>query len=262
MHRHSVAFSAILRGENQSEYREFRDGIDAYLLDLFDHRRAEPGDDFLSHLLCTEQDGRRSRAESLRLAITVLGASTEMVAGQIALLIDTLIEHPEQWTLLRERADLVSGAVQECARLRPTVFATERITREDAELCGVPVQRGEFVFVHIIAANRDPEVYREPDRLDITRPIGHPPLTWSVGRHFCVGRVPSVVIMEEVLRAIRARWTAMRHTAPPQTIGQPYSVRPLFMPIAVDQEPASRATEREASTQDRTYNDMWRPQWT
>ncbi|WP_253774811.1 cytochrome P450 [Goodfellowiella coeruleoviolacea] len=234
VHRFSVGFSTVLRFEEPEAYQAFRDSVDSYLLALFRTRRADPGHDLVSHLMRAENGGNHSPEESLRLAVTMLGAGSDMVAAQIALMIAALTEHPEQWELVRQRDDLVTGAVLECARLRPTVFATERIARQDTELCGVPVRRGEFVFVHIIAGNQDPAIYPRADRLDITRAFTHPPLTWSVGRHFCLGRTLSLIAMEEVLRAIRPRWSTMRFTAAPTTTGQPHSVRPVAVPIAVD----------------------------
>ncbi|MCP2256670.1 Cytochrome P450 [Streptoalloteichus tenebrarius] len=238
VYRLSADFGELLGGENVWKYPDFRDTIEDYLRDLLRQRRSEPRDDALSFILRGEHEGNHSEADSLRVALTILGAGSQMVAAQAALLINALVEHPDQWDLVRQQPDLVPAAVLECTRLRPTVFATERIARDDVEIRGVPIRRGQFLFVHILVANRDPTVFQDPLRLDVRRTFATPPLTWSVGRHFCVGRALSLLALEEILRAIRSRWVSLRSTARPTVGGLPFAVRPERMPIVVERRPA------------------------
>jgi hypothetical protein len=92
-----------------------------------------------------------------------------LVCVQVAASIDVLIDHPDQWNLLRDNPKLALPAVDETMRHSPIVGATMRITTEDVELAGVVIPAGTIVLTNTAAANRDPAIYDDPNRFGITR---------------------------------------------------------------------------------------------
>jgi cytochrome P450 len=98
-----------------------------------------------------------------------------------------LLDHPEQLATLRARPQLWPNAVEEILRLDPPVQLTARVARNDVEVAGTPIKRGEVVVVYLAAANRDPSVFADPHRFDIERDNAGKHLAFSTGRHFCLG---------------------------------------------------------------------------
>jgi cytochrome P450/thioesterase domain-containing protein len=97
-----------------------------------------------------------------------------------------LLRHPEQFALLREDPSRVEGAVEELLRYDCPILYTLRFALEDTEVAGQRVQRGSPILFMLGAANRDPSVFPDPDRLDIARPARHH-VAFSHGAHYCMG---------------------------------------------------------------------------
>ena len=159
----------------------------AYANALADHRRAEPGDDVMSLLLQASHDGTtvtNTEFETLFFLFAVAGNETLRNGIPGGML--TLIEHPEQYDRLLADPSLLPGAVEELLRYWPPVIHFRRTATTATELAGVPIAAGDKVVVHHVAANRDPAVFDDPHRLDITRDAsGH--LSFGFGPHFCLG---------------------------------------------------------------------------
>ena len=181
-------------------------------------RRHHLTDDLISELIRAEDDGDRlTHDELLMLAASLLGAGTDTTRNQLAASVQALCDHPEQWALLAEHPELAPKAVEETMRHSPVVFGTMRKAADDVELGGVIIPAGTLVIANTGAANRDPAVYDEPDRLDITRDAPAPMLTFGGGVHYCLGAQP---------RQTRTRRSPDRydpaHAQPP-----PHRARPL-----------------------------------
>ncbi|OBH16265.1 cytochrome P450 [Mycolicibacter sinensis] len=177
--------------------------LDAYLEKLVAARRANLTDDVLSDLIRAEDDGDRlAHAELLMLAATLLGAGTDTTRNQLAAAVQALCDHPEQWAALAERPELAPRAAEELMRYYPVVFGTLRKAVDDVELGGVIIPAGTLVVANIAAANRDPEVYTHPGRLDITRGDAAPVLTFGGGLHYCLGSHLARLELIEALRVI------------------------------------------------------------
>jgi cytochrome P450 len=117
------------------------------------------------------------------------------------------MNHPEQLRALRANPALVRGAIEESLRHEPAVLSINRLCVQDTELGGTRIPKGRFVHAMIAAANRDPAVFPEPDRFDITRtPNRH--VTFGVGAHYCAGASLIRLEVEESLRALLTlpRW--------------------------------------------------------
>ncbi len=97
-----------------------------------------------------------------------------------------LLRHPDQWALLRSNPDLIKSAVEELLRYDSSIQVASRIATEDLEIGGQKVRKDQEVFLLLGAANRDPEQFPDPDRLDVTRADnGH--LAFGGGLHYCLG---------------------------------------------------------------------------
>jgi P450-derived glycosyltransferase activator len=155
---------------------------------LFELRRREPGDDIVSALVAAEGD-RVTPDEMLPMCMLLLVAGFETTVNLISNAVLALLGHVRQWqALCADPEHLAARAVEETLRWNPPVQRTARFARQDLELEGKTVRRGQPVVTLIGAANRDPEVYRDPDTFDIRREsaVGH--LAFSSGIHYCIGQ--------------------------------------------------------------------------
>jgi cytochrome P450 len=167
------------------------DELDAYIDDMVADRRHTLTDDLLSDLIRAEDDGDRLNGDELRMLVAgLLMAGTDTTRNQLAASVHLLCDHADQWTLLAQHPELAANAVEETMRHSPISFSTLRTAVEDVELAGVMIPAGTLVIANTGAANRDPAVYDDPDRLDITRD-GVPAMqTFGAGVHYCLGGQP------------------------------------------------------------------------
>jgi cytochrome P450 len=162
--------------------------------------------DLISELIRAEDDGDRlTHDELVNLVAILLNAGTDTTRNQLAAAIQVLTDHPDQWALLADHPDLATQAVEELIRHTPIVFTSLRIATEDVELGGVRFPAGACVIANTASANRDPAVYDDPDRLDITRPAPPAILTFGGGVHYCLGAHLARLELREALRVITRR---------------------------------------------------------
>lgn len=178
-------------GLGWDQYRRVERGLDGFnvwLADHIRHLRGSPGDDLMSQLIDAGEDGGRLNDEELRAtAGLVLAAGFETTVNLLGSGIRILLEHPEQLALLLEQPDLWPGAVEEILRLESPVQMSARMAKVDTEVAGRTIRAGEPVILYLAGANRDPEVFPDPHRFDITRENAGRHLSFSGGRHFCLG---------------------------------------------------------------------------
>ena len=191
------------------------DELDAYIDDMVAHRRRNLTDDVISGLIRAEDDGDRLSAAELRmLAEALLMAGTDTTRNQLAAAVQVLADHPDQWALLAQHPELAPQAVHELMRYCPVIFTTMRKTVEDVELGGVRMPAGTLVIVNTAAANRDPAVYDDPDRLDITREGPATMLTFGGGVRYCLGAHLARLELAQALTVITRRMPNPRRTGP------------------------------------------------
>ncbi|MFZ3271198.1 MAG: cytochrome P450 [Mycobacterium sp.] len=183
----AFSLSVDIRDIEPAVMRAWRE-LDDYVDDMVAHRRHTLTDDLLSDLIRAEDDGDRLDAAELQmLAGGLLLAGTDTTRNQVAASVQVLCEHPDQWELLKEHPDLAMRAVEETMRHSPIAGGTLRLVVEDTELDGYLFPAGTMVLVNTFAANRDPTVYDNPDRFDITREGAPAILTFGGGVHYCLG---------------------------------------------------------------------------
>ncbi|WP_370944299.1 cytochrome P450 [Amycolatopsis sp. cg5] len=164
-------------------------------------KRAEPGDDVISDLLRAQsEDGDRLSDAELVTLVWHLVLAGQTPVNLIANAIEVLLTNPGDRAAFHGNP---AGAVDELTRLHgPGLLTIPRYAREDVELLGTEIAQGEPVLTVIAAANRDPRVFTDPDRLIPGRTAGH--LGFAHGPHFCLGaslaRVETEVALTVLLR--------------------------------------------------------------
>jgi len=162
---------------------EFR----AYLRELIGDRRRHLGDDLLSGLIQAEDDGQQlSPHELVATCVLLLVAGHETTSSFIGNGMLALLRHPDEYRRLHEDPGLMRSAGEELLRYDSPVQLTGRLVLRDTEIAGVRVSAGEDVVALMGSANRDPEVFAEPDRLDVGR-TDNRHLAFGGGIHFCLG---------------------------------------------------------------------------
>lgn len=173
---------------------------------LAEQRRQQPGNDLISRLVEGEANGDiQSQAEFLAQCVMLLFAGHETTRNALGNGLLALLQHPDQWQLLREEPEFMSSAVRELLRFDSPVQYTGRRVTTELELHGQHLKRGDSVVALVGAANRDPSRYEEPDTLDITRREGSS-LTFGSGPHVCIGAALTRLETETVLRELMRRW--------------------------------------------------------
>lgn len=178
-------------GLSWSQYREVHKGLvgfNNWLAAHLDELRVHPGDNLMSQLIEASEDGVRLNSDELRgIAGLVLAAGFETTVNLLGNGIRLLLDHPDQLAVLTADPSLWPGAVEEILRLESPVQLTARVARADTTVAGETVRRGEMVVIYLAAANRDPAVFPDPHRFDVTRANAGRHLSFSGGRHFCLG---------------------------------------------------------------------------
>jgi len=178
----------------------------AYFETLFERRRRDPRDDLITQLVQAEEAGDRLSTAELRANVSLLfAAGHETTVNLIGNGFLSLLRHPDQWRMLRENPALIPNAIEEILRFEAPVQAVARTAAEPIELSGVTLEPHAIVVSLVGAANRDPAVFENPDRFDITR-TDLRPLSFGGGIHFCLGaqlaRIEAAVVFETVLRRL------------------------------------------------------------
>lgn len=156
------------------------------LTGVFELRRRQPGDDVISRLLAAEGDTVRAE-EMVPLCKLLLIAGFETTVNLIGNTVLALLERPDQWQLLVDDPDLAGRAVEEGLRYDAPVQRTVRVAKDAVDVRSHTLKRGDLVVLMIGGANRDPEVYGDPDRYDLTRDPEVEHLAFSSGIHYCLG---------------------------------------------------------------------------
>jgi cytochrome P450 len=177
-----------------------------YVADMIAERRSDPRDDLLSDLIAIEEEGDRlSIDEMTMLAQAVLMAGTDTTRNQLACSVALFSEHPDQWGLLASNPELAPRAVEESMRYLGAVRGTARIASEDIVYRDVLFPAGTLVSTSLAGANRDDEVWVDPNEFDITKERGTAQMTFGAGIHFCMGAALARAELQEALPLLARR---------------------------------------------------------
>jgi P450-derived glycosyltransferase activator len=210
---------------------------------LFELRRREPADDLVSRLVSAEETTIQP-SEMLPMCVLLLVAGFETTVNLIGNAVNALLEHPEQWdALCADPERLAAGAIEETLRWDPPVQRTGRFAQQPLELDGHSVRAGQYVVTLIGGANRDPEVYPDPDRFDILRDQTVDHLAFSSGIHYCVGKPLALLEATVTLQMLAQRMPGLRRAGAVRRRNSTTIRGPISLPVRV-----TAAVRRRPST--------------
>lgn len=173
-------------------------------------RAEHPENDFISVLAAAERAGVFTRHQVLVNSALLLFAGHETTMNLICNGTLALLRHPDQWArLTSDPAGLARLATEECLRYDPPVKSTQRIAAADVERHGKTIRKGDRIRWFMAAANRDPRVFPDPDRFDLSR-SPNPHVSFGSGIHYCLGATLARVEGQEVFRALAERFPDLR----------------------------------------------------
>lgn len=201
-----VATTALSQEKISTATRQLRD----YLGTLVTAKRAEPAHDLIGLLIAhAERDDVLTEAELVPNIQLLLVAGHETTTNQLGNALVSLFRDPDQLALLRSRPELFDRtAVNELLRYTRLVNGNgllPRVAVADVEVCGTLIRSGEGVIPMMSTANRDPRLFPEPERLDVTRTEAAQHLGFGHGTHFCLGAHLARLELRVALRALITR---------------------------------------------------------
>jgi hypothetical protein len=208
-------------------YRDFR-GAERDMLSLqrwmvahFDQVRRSPGDDILSALVAVHDEsgadgkGRLTDDELTSIAMLLLAAGFETTVNLLGNGTALLVDHPDQRAALRDGRASWANATDEVLRFDSPVQRTARLAHRDTEVAGERIGRGQLVVLMLAGANRDPAVFADPQRFDVTRSDADRHVSFSQGIHYCLGAGLARMEGEIGLRALFERFPDLALAGPP-----------------------------------------------
>jgi cytochrome P450 len=173
----------------QTVYRGI-EGFNDWLSNHLHELRRNPGDDLMSQIIVASESadgGPLTHTELLATAGLVLAAGFETTVNLLGNGIRMLLDAPQHLETLAARPELWPTAVEEILRLDSPVQLTARMAAKDTEIAGTRIRRGEGIILYLAGANRDPKVFDDPHTFDLERANAGKHLSFSGGRHFCLG---------------------------------------------------------------------------
>ncbi|MEU6259493.1 cytochrome P450 [Streptomyces sp. NPDC047043] len=193
-----------------------------YLRELIAERRKEPGEDLISGLIAAHDEGDRlTEQEMISTAVLLLNAGHEATVNATVNGWYALFRNPEQLAALRADHSLVPSAVEELMRYDTPLQLFERWVLDDIEIDGTTIPQGAEIAMLFGSANHDPDVFSEPEKLDLTRKE-NPHISFSAGIHYCIG-APLARI------ELAASMTALLEKAPALSLAQEPARKPNFV---------------------------------
>jgi cytochrome P450 len=215
-----LVFSLAHGGDIRPRVERAIVGLYDYVDSLLARKQAAPTDDLISALLAVQRAESPVSMDQLRnLIVTLVFGAHDNSRQQLANAMVTFAEHPDQWTLLGQRPELATQAVEEIMRWFPSAASVFRFAAEDFEFRGLPLTKGTFVMVAVPTAQRDPRVFRNGQTFDITIPREASTLQFGGGPHYCLGAAIARMEFAEALPALT------NHLGPP-IINGPVAWRP------------------------------------
>lgn len=197
-------------GEAEQKARELAD----YFMQLIRRKEEAPGDDLVSRIIEEHvRPGNLSREDFAEIGAMILRAGHDTTTNMIALGTLILLQHPEQAAAVRDDADAVPSAVDELLRfVSPVQFSPRRVALEDVAIGDVVIRKGEGVFALNPTANRDPEVFPDPDAFDVHRDASRH-VAFGFGIHQCLGQILARLELQVVLPLLLQRLPNLRIAA-------------------------------------------------
>lgn len=200
-----------LRTPEETERMTWGSGmLTEYFTELMAARRAAPSDDLITDMVRLQQEGAPLADEEVRVNLSALLiggnlTTTDLIGNGVWL----LLNHPDQLALLKADPGLAAVTVEEILRYESPVAITNRVVSGPREVGGCPMQTHQSVITSLHAANRDPEVFEDPDRFDITRKHA-PHVAFGGGAHICIGAPLARIEAKQALVRLFARFPDLK----------------------------------------------------
>ncbi|MBD0746871.1 cytochrome [Streptomyces sp. CBMA152] len=201
------------RGREASEQAKAE--MAAYFHDLLALRRTEPREDLAGVLAGAVEDGTLDVDEAVGLAVLIQIGGAHAVRNNSANMVYALLTKPAHLARLRAEPQLLPQAVEELLRYIPhrNAVGLSRIALEDVEVGGVLIPEGDPVYVSYLTANRDPQVFADPEQLDFDR-THNPHVAFGHGPHYCPGATLARMESEILLRSLWDRFPELKLAVP------------------------------------------------
>lgn len=187
-----------------------------YTRELIEKHRHDPAPDLITELIKARDGDRLTDGETVAMVLNLVIAGYETTANLVANGVAALLAHPDQLDRLRSRREIMPRAVQELMRYcGPGLGLMPRYAATDVQIGEVLVQQGEAVIPVVAAANRDPMVFWDPDRLDVTREDNRH-LGFGYGPHHCLGAALARQEAEVAIGALLDRYPRLALAAVPE----------------------------------------------
>jgi cytochrome P450 len=202
-----IGFDDPEMGEDENDRAMASIGMFGKATKVADLYRDNPQENLTSYLLHREVDGEKiSDIEYAAFFLLLCVAGNETTRTVTTNGMRLLIEHPDQLQRLIDDPSLIPSAVEEILRFEPAVHHFRRTATEDTEIRGRKIREDDAVVIWYPAANRDEEIFEDPDRFDVGRhPNEH--LSFGIGEHFCLGanlaRLELNAIFEQIVPRLR-----------------------------------------------------------
>jgi cytochrome P450 len=201
-----LVFSLAHGGDIRARVETALVGLNGYVDDLMTAKKARPGEDPISALVVAQRDDHGvSMAELRNLIVTLVFAAHDSTRHQLANAMVAFAEHPEQWDLLASRPELAEQAVEEVMRWLPSAPTVYRFATRDLDYEGLHIAKDTQLTMCVVAAQRDPLVFHDGDRFDITVTREAPPLQFGAGPHHCLGAALARAEIGEALPVLTER---------------------------------------------------------
>ena len=182
-----------------------------YGRDIMNAKRKNPSDDLLSAIANAELEGQQLSPEFLDGSwLLIIFAGNDTTRNTLSGAIKLLTENPDQKQKLIDNPELMPNFLQECIRMISPVMHMRRTTTCETEVGGQLMGPGEKLVMWYGAANRDPDIFLNPDKFDIERVNADKHLAFGIGRHTCIGKPVALMQLEESYKQILARFPDIR----------------------------------------------------
>ena len=206
-----TGFNPAPTAEQTQNAQEARSALDDFFFQQIEYRISHPGDDLISDMIRSEQEGETlTHDEIVKQCRLLLVAGNVTTTDLIGNTVKALLDHPEQMQKLRENPSLIANTIEEALRFDSPVINTSRIADRDMSVSSCPVQKGESLHLSLAAANRDPAFFVNPDTFDIERE-GLQHVAFGGGRHLCLGAHLARIEAQEAISALLERYPTLRY---------------------------------------------------
>ena len=211
----ALAVEPVLTRAEVARVRSASDAIVAYFEEIIEQRRRQPQEDMLSALIAAEEEGDKlTHDELIGTLMLLLVAGNETTRSLIGNGMLALLKNPAQLQRLRAEPELLDSAIDELLRYDSPVQFIIRVVMEDLAFKGREMRAGQKIMILVGAANRDPEVFANPNALDIGRQEkSH--ISFGRGIHYCLGSPLALLEARAAFAGLLERFPTIRLLAEP-----------------------------------------------